>query len=77
LRAHKHFRDASLWIAKAPPLIQAGSHTLAEAIVLRFPAERIQQGQHIGLAEGCKVLRPCRSQAWRWQHPCGGEYHAG
>ena len=76
MRTHKHFRDALAWIAKAPPIVRAGSHTLADAVVLRFPVERVRQGQHSGLAEGCGVLRPSRSQAWRWRHPRGGEYHA-
>lgn len=68
MRAHKHFRDASAWIAKAPPLIHANERALTDPIVLQFPAERIRRGRDIGLAEGCMVLHLSATQAWRWRH---------
>lgn len=77
MTAHKHFRDASAWIAKAPPLTHTGASALGEAVVLQFPAERIKRGRDIGLAGGCTVLRPSRSQAWRWPHRGKGQAHAG
>jgi len=76
MKAHKHFRDASAWIAKAPPIPHA-SRQSADSVVLQFPTQRIRHGRDIGLAEGCKVLRPSPSQAWRWRHRRGGSRHAG
>jgi hypothetical protein len=53
MRAHKHFRDASAWIAKAPPMIDRGGQPLSGGVVLRFPIERVRRG-HKGLAGGVR-----------------------
>lgn len=77
MSVHKHFQNASAWIAKAPPIIKSDTKRLTAAVVLRFPTERIRQGRDIGLAGDGKVLRPASSQAWRWRIRRGGSRHAG
>lgn len=76
MKAHKHFRDASAWIAKAPPLPNPGQQ-LADGIVLQFPSARIRKRRNVGLAGKCLILRPSTSQAWRWRNRSIGGQHAG
>lgn len=45
---------------------------LGGGVVLRFPAERMRRG-HNGLAEGCVVLHPSATHAWRWRHRRAGQ----
>jgi hypothetical protein len=54
VKPQAHFRDASAWMAKAPPMLKRQQDSSAcGGVVLRFPIERIRQGRK-GLAGGAE-----------------------
>lgn len=49
MKPQTHFRDALVWMAKAPPMLSNVDNSACGGVVLRFPIERIRQGRK-GLA---------------------------
>lgn len=46
MKAEQHFREAAYWIAKAPPFpVVCDAQPVEQAVVVRFPVERVWQGR--------------------------------
>lgn len=42
MKAEQHFREATYWIAKAPPFpIVGDGQQISDAVVIRFPVEKV------------------------------------